>query len=300
MLVIETIADTAPTQGRPLLISLAGVVIDHVEDYLQPSLMTGHHQLAHLLASLQRVVPLQVARVRCHPTDRAVTPVVDPPRGRVVGIEGHYRQQLDRGHPQLLEIGQRLDQPWQGALLRARHRAAAAAGEAPHVQFVDNSALPAVARPGGGGKVEALPLGHHPLETAGGVGGGAHGGAAAIAIPSGDGPGTGIQQHLGGIEAVAARLQRSKHPIAITTAEADALHLHVPVVGGAMPLIQLDHPLGLAGFPRGEQQQLHPRGLGGHQGEIHPPSGDAGAQGSGAADPDRRSWGGQGAGRVGP
>ena len=102
LLVIKAIAKTAPTQGWPLLISLAGVVEHHVEDYLQPGFMTGHHQLAHLLTGLQRVLTQQVTRMRCQPTDRAVTPVVDSTRGRVAGVKGHHWQQLNRGHPQPL------------------------------------------------------------------------------------------------------------------------------------------------------------------------------------------------------
>ena len=163
-----------------------------------------------------------------------------------------------------------------------------ALGEATHVQFVDHAVLPAVAGAGGCGEIEAIPLGHHALEAGGGVGYGPHRRAPFIPIPAADRPGTGIEQHLGGVEAVAAALQGAEHPVAVAAAQADPLHLHMPVVAGTVPPVQLDHLLGFSGAPIGEEQQLHPGGQGGHHREIHTGRGDRGAQGRGLSDPVRR------------
>lgn len=77
---------------------------------------------------------------------------------------------------------------------------------------------------------------------------------------------------------MAAGLQGAEHPVAVALANADAFHLHMPVVGGAVSGIELDHLAGFVGVPVLEEQQLQSGGQGSHHGEIHPPGGDAGPQ----------------------
>ena len=56
--------------------------------------------------------------------DRRVAPVIDAAGRRVLRIERHHRQQLQGGHPKLLQIRDRLDQAQQRSLALRRHRAA--------------------------------------------------------------------------------------------------------------------------------------------------------------------------------
>ena len=104
--VVRGVVDAAKAQRRAELIALAGVVVDDVEDHLEPGgVQRAHHrlELAHLLAvgaggrvaSLGREVP-----------DRVVAPVVDEVafdemRGVVEMVHGH---QLDRGDAESLQM----------------------------------------------------------------------------------------------------------------------------------------------------------------------------------------------------
>ena len=70
--------------------------------------------------------------------------------------------------------------------------------------------------------------------------------------------------------------------VAVTAAFADSFHLHVPVVARAVTSnIQFDHPFRAAVVAVALEQQLNPVGPGGRQHEIHPPPGEAAAQGPG-------------------
>ena len=290
LVVVKGIAEATPAEGGASLAALGGVVVDDIQQHLHVGAVAGRHQLTHLLAALQGVITDQVARMGGHPAQGAVAPVIEASGGGILGIEGHHRQQLDRRHPQLLQGGQHLDQAQQGALALRADLAARALGEAADMQFVDDALLPAMAGPGGAGEVEVIPFGHHPLEAAGGVGHGPDRRSPLVHRPAGDRPGAGIEQHLGGIEAVAAALQRAEGPIAIATADADALHLHMPVVAGAVLQIEFDHLLRFAGLGMGEQQQVQPRGQRGNDGEVDAVGGARCPQWPGMSDPGRRHW----------
>ena len=271
LVVVEAVVQTAPAQGRACLVALAGVVVDHIHQHLQPRLMAGRHQLAHLLADLQGIVSLLVGVMGGHPAQRAVAPVVEAARRCVVGVEGHHRQQLHRGDAELPQVGNRLDQAQVGAAAFRAHRTAPAAAEAAHMQLVDDGALPAVARSGGRREIEAVTLGDHTLQAGGGVWCGAEGIDPPVDIPAGDGTGAGIEQQFGGVEAVAAGLQRAEHPIGVATPDADPFDLHMPVLAGAVVLaIEIHHLHRFRRAAVGEQQQLHPGGQWCRQGEIHP------------------------------
>ena len=288
LVVIEGVAEATPAECGASLAAFGGVVVDHVEQHLEPGAVASRHQLAHFLAALQRVVADQIARMGCHPAQGAVTPVVQATGGGILRIKGPHRQQFDRRDPQLLQSRQHLDQAEQGALTIRTDTAVRTMGEAADMQFIDDTFLPAMARPGGAGEIEAIPLGHHPLEAAGGVGDGPDRCASLVDLPAGDGPGAGIEQHFGRIEAVAAALQRTEGPIAVATADADPFHLHMPMVAGAVLQIQLNHLLRFAGLAMGEQQQVQPGGQGGDDREVDAGGGGRGPQWPGVSDPDRR------------
>ena len=104
--VVGCVVDAAEGQHRAEVVALGGVVVDHVEDHLDPRLVQrlDHAlELAHLLAGLAGG---GVGRVRGEEADRRVAPVVGQPavgEERLVG-DVVDRQQLDRGHAELLQV----------------------------------------------------------------------------------------------------------------------------------------------------------------------------------------------------
>ena len=98
--VIAAVVEAAKAQGRPEFVTLAGVVVDHVEQHLDPGLMQFPHHLAELG---QRIAPA-IARLGRKKADRVVAPVIlQAPRHQKTVIEKRlHRQQLDRGDAKLL------------------------------------------------------------------------------------------------------------------------------------------------------------------------------------------------------
>ena len=128
------------------MVPLAGVVEDDVEDHLDVVLVQladEHLELVDLLAELAVVA---VVRLGGEEGDGVVAPGVGQPlAGQRVAeravelVELHDRQQLDGGDPQLLEVGDLLDEaaigPGQVALRRV------VPGEAADVDLVDDRLL---------------------------------------------------------------------------------------------------------------------------------------------------------------
>ena len=104
--VVALVVDALERQHRAEVVALGGVVVDDVEDHLDPRPVQGlDHalELAHLLAA---DAGRRVARVRREEADRRVAPVVGQPavgQERLVG-DVVDRQQLDRGHAERLEV----------------------------------------------------------------------------------------------------------------------------------------------------------------------------------------------------
>ena len=97
-------------EHRPAVVALGGVVVDDVEDHLDPGAVERlHHplELAHLLAA---AAGRRVGGVRRQVADRRVAPVVREPlvvQERLVD-DVVDREQLDRGDAEQLEVGDRL------------------------------------------------------------------------------------------------------------------------------------------------------------------------------------------------
>ena len=246
--------------------------------------MAGGHQLAHLMAQLQRVVSTGVAVMGAEPAQRAVPPHVVAAGGSIRRIEGEHRQQFDRCDAQITEVGEFVDQAAVAAPQLRGHAGIPPAGEAPQMQLVDHRLLPAVAGAGVGLQIEQVPFGHHPLQAGMGVGTRSGGQVALVDVPPRNGAGCGIKQHLGGLKTVAAGRSRAEDPIAVAASLPQTLHLHVPVVTGAVDqAVQFDHPRRRRGGAVDEQQQFDPVGGGGRHGKIHSPGGATAAQGPGAS-----------------
>ncbi len=148
--VVAPVVDPAQRQRGTQLARLRRVVVDHVEDDLDP----GRVQRPDHPLELPDLLPCRAARrvagVRGEVADRVVAPVVaQPPAQQVVLVrELVHRQQLDRRHAQLHQV---LDRRRMG---EARVRAAQFLGntrmahrEAAHVQFVDHRIGPRGLRP---------------------------------------------------------------------------------------------------------------------------------------------------------
>ena len=103
--VVDGVVDAAERQGRPELVALAGVVVDHVEDHLDP----GPVQCLHHRLELGDLVPAAgggIPDVRSQEADRVVAPVVGEAllEERPVADELMHWQQLDCRDPEGCEV----------------------------------------------------------------------------------------------------------------------------------------------------------------------------------------------------
>ena len=89
-------------QGRAEMVALGGVVVDDVDHHLD----AGVVQAADHGLPLGEVAALQVARLRREEADRVVAPVVgELARDQVPVLdESVHRQELDRGHAEILQV----------------------------------------------------------------------------------------------------------------------------------------------------------------------------------------------------
>ena len=114
--VVDGVVEAAEADRRALVVALAGVVEDDVEDDLDAGLVEGLDHVPELADVGALVGRDAVALVRVEEADRAVAPVVDEPlpgqrvRPADLGlVELEDRQQLDRRDAQLLEVGDLVD-----------------------------------------------------------------------------------------------------------------------------------------------------------------------------------------------
>ena len=141
--VVGRVVEPAPAEGGAALVALAGVVEDDVEDHLDARLVERLHHRLELAHGVARARLGRVGGLGREERDRLVAPEVperlpgQQVRARVVALlELGHRHQLDRGHAQLLQVGDLLDQPAEGA--GVRDAGARVAGEAADVQLVDD------------------------------------------------------------------------------------------------------------------------------------------------------------------
>ena len=275
------------------MVALGGVVVHHVEDHLDVSLVQGlHHrlELADLLAALPgRGIPV----VRRQEPDRVVTPVVSQaPRDegflRDELVHGH---ELHRGDPEPLQVRDdgRVRKPGVGPAL-GRRDVRMTQGQPAHVGLVDDRLVVRDLRSPVAAPVEERVDHHvlrHPRRTVCGVP------LRRIAelvveqrvvpvdVPF-DGLRVRVEQQLGAVAAPPARrIVGSVHAIAVTLARCDAGQVAVPdevVDFGQLDLRFCERAaaaasLGaLAGRIAIEQAQLHTLGNLREQGKVRTPS----------------------------
>ena len=146
--VVGGVVDALEGQRRPELVALGGVVVDHVEDHLDPGVVQMRH---HLLELGEGEVGIgRVAPGRREEADRVVAPVVLEALLEQVAVvdEGVDRQQLDRGDAERAHVVGELGAGQAGIgaaqLLRQRRMAH---GQAAHMRLVDDRLLPGDAPP---------------------------------------------------------------------------------------------------------------------------------------------------------
>ncbi|CAO0831035.1 hypothetical protein SMICM17S_11286 [Streptomyces microflavus] len=143
--VVAAVVDAAQREHRAQLAGLGGVVVDDVEDDLDPGAVQGVHHPLELADLPARRAGGGVAGVRGEVADGVVAPVVVQPAPQQMVLVGELvdRQQFDGGHPQ---PGQVVDR---GRVRESGVRAAQLGrdvrvelGEAAYVEFVDDGVGP--------------------------------------------------------------------------------------------------------------------------------------------------------------
>jgi len=202
------------------------------------------HEVAKFVHRAERALVRAVGRMRGEKGDRGVAPVVRQPRRRVLRVVGEDREQLHRRDPEILQIGDLLDQSRVGAAPRHVHPRTRMPRHAPDVRLVDHRARSRAA-----GRLVVLPI----------VGRGVdddafHRRTRRLAIDRGRDPvvamwnhdafPVGIEEGLRGIEAhPPRRIVGTAHPPGVELPRLHAGDEGVPIVVGALRRrIERDNP----------------------------------------------------------
>ncbi|CAM5503278.1 hypothetical protein SCYAM73S_04163 [Streptomyces cyaneofuscatus] len=143
--VVAAVVDAAQGEHRAELTGLGGVVVDDVEDDLDPRSVQGVHHPLELADLAARRAGGGVVGVRGEVADGVVAPVVVQPAPQQMVLVGELvdRQQLDGRHPeprQVVDRG-RVREPGVGAAQLGRD-VRVELGEAAYVEFVDDRVRP--------------------------------------------------------------------------------------------------------------------------------------------------------------
>ena len=115
--VVDVVGETAVAEGGALVVPLGGMVVDHVEDHLDPGLVQRLHHVPELVQRAERFLVGAEGGMGGEEGDGAVSPVVAKTEGGVVRVELENRQQLHRRDPEVLQVRDLVDQSGIGAAL---------------------------------------------------------------------------------------------------------------------------------------------------------------------------------------
>ena len=136
--VVRRVVEPSEAERRTALVALRGVVVHDVEDDLEPRAVQRLDHVAELVEHAERIRARAVRLVRREERHGSVPPVVDLAGRTVLGVELEHGQQLHRGDPELAEVRDLLDQSRERAARLGADARALVAGEAAHVQLVDD------------------------------------------------------------------------------------------------------------------------------------------------------------------
>ena len=261
--VVDAVVEASIGEGGPLGAALRRVVEHHVQDHLDAG---GVQRLDHLLEVAHLAAGLgsrAVAALGGEQADRVVGPVVDQrltrrrTGGVLVGL-GH-RQQLDRGHAQIAQMGDALDDAAEGA--RMVHPGRGVHREAAHMRFVDHGPRKRVTRRRVGAPIERVV--HHQAAR---TGSGQVQGPQTRRQRAGERLGVRIEQRGGRIEAMTrGRIMGTVNPVQVGVARAHPVRDDVPDVSRT---VQGNLSAGPPALRVVVQQQCHGRGVTAEQGEL--------------------------------
>ena len=289
--VVGGVVDALEGQGGTKLVALGGVVVDDVEDQLEPGIVQMRH---HLLELGEGEVGVgRVAPGGGEEADRVVAPVVLQPLVEQVAVvdEGVDRQQLDRADAERAQVTGDLGagQPGISAAQRLGQRRMAL-GQPAHMRLVDDGVLPGDAPPPvapGEGRVDHAGL--HRVGSAVALVEGRVVAALDLIAEQRRVPldmadhllGVGIDQQLVGIEAVACRrLVGTVHAVAVDRARPCIGQVTVPDLVG---VLRQGDALDLAPAALLEQAELDLGGVGREQGKVDAQTVPGGAERIGEA-----------------
>jgi hypothetical protein len=296
--VVGGVVDPAVGDGGAEVVALRGVVVDDVQDDLDARLVQRVHHVPELVHLLAHPPAARVTDVGGEEADGVVAPVIGEALAlqHAVGDELVDRHQLDAGDAEAAEVfdDRRRDESGIGAAQVFRHLGVAER-ESLDVELVDRRPRPRVAALA---RVRHRPrlVDHHRLGDGGGavavvagqVGVGVTEGVAEdelvpahVAV---DGPGIGIDQQLGRIEAMASvRFVGTVDAVAVALAGRDPGNVDVPHQVGL--LCNADPGQLVITFGTFEKAELDAGRVLGEQGEVHSLAVPGGAKGVGAARP---------------
>ena len=107
--VVRVVVEAAERQRGSVVVPFRGVVVDDVQDHLDARAVQRLDEVPELVDRSQRVATRAVAGVGGEERDGGIAPIVHQTRWAVLRVELEHRQQLDRGDPEVLEIGNLLD-----------------------------------------------------------------------------------------------------------------------------------------------------------------------------------------------
>ena len=296
--VVGGVVDAAEVQGGAEVIALGGVVVDHVEDDLDPGLVEGAHHGLELADRAAGMLVGGILGVGGEKAERVVAPVVSQPQVEqtVVVEELVDRHQLDRGHVQRLEVidDRRMRQPG----IRAAQLVGDAGvrlGHALDMGFVDHRLVIGRARRAVGAPLEEgvdHDAGHRVSERVDlwrRAAGDEVVGLQVVGVQrlaerevTVEGLAVGIEQELAGIAPVSGRRAPGPvYPVSVALARGHRGQIAVP--DEAVDLVELDAVFAAV---LADQAQLDPFGDLGEQREVRSRSVVRGTQRIGVAGPD--------------
>src|SRR5207248_7694185 len=120
------------------LVTLRSVVVYDIEENLDPGAMQRLHHIAEFVDGAERLRPRAISRMWRKERERLITPVVCETRRTVLVVECKDREQFDCAYPEILQIGNFIDQSGIGSSFKRRDTRTRMTSEAGDMHFVND------------------------------------------------------------------------------------------------------------------------------------------------------------------